>query len=581
MARLIKSKVLYIGFFLLLLGSNVSRLHATHIIGGELIYDCLGTDGLGNYQYRLTLKVYRDCNPGTSAYDNPAFITIWDGAAIPGFIDTVAIPFPGAIVLPFVNSDPCFIPPVGVCVEEAIYSTVITVPPSLTGYVFAYQRCCRNNTIINILDPGSNGATYTESVPDTILCNNSPRYNNFPPIALCINNPLVFDHSATDPDGDSLVYYICSPYNGAQFGDAQPPITSAPPFDLITFIAPFDALNPITAAPPLAINPVTGILTLTPTQIGQFVVGICCDEYRNGVLIGTHSRDFQFNVTNCTQVTPVNISSGSIVNGVLSTDSVFTEGCELGLFVITRDSVGTSDTLEIVKGGNAIEGIDYDAIPDQIVIPVGVVGDTIVVTANVDGVNEGTDTLSLTLTYIGLCGTTTVSTNVYIEDYIPMVANMTGDTVICPGLGSFPVLEPTVTGGYGGYHYLWYPTQDTTDTLVAALGQTTVFYVNVEDDCGKVISSAPVTIIKQCPIVIPNVISSNGDGNNDVFIIQNIGDYPENEVWFYNRWGTLLHYAKYYQNDWAPKVTDGVYYYVVDNKAEEPYKGFFTVFSNQ
>ena len=578
----LKNKFSRFAFVIGLLFFSFNQANATHIIGGELIYDCLGNDS-----FRITLKIYRDCGPGNAAYDNPAYLSIWDGATPSVYLGNFTIPFPGAIQLPFVNSDPCFIPPTGLCVEEAIYSTIIVVPPSLTGYIFAYQRCCRNNSILNIVTPGNTGATYFEQVPfdpaDTVnpyICNNSPRYNNFPPIALCIDRPLVFDHSATDPDGDSLVYYICSPYDGASSGNAAPMITSSPPFTSITFANPYTAGDPIAGFPPLAIDPVTGILTVTPNQLGQYVVGICCDEYRNGVRIGTHSRDFQFNVVNCEQITPVQITSGTIQGGILSTDSIFTEGCEMGLFVITRDSLNTTDTLIIGKGGNAVEGVDYDPIPNMVIIPVGVATDTITVTANVDNVIEGTDTLTLTLTYIGLCGETTVSTNVYIQDYIPLKVVMTGDTVICPGLGSFPVLDPEVTGGFGEYHYNWYPTQDTTDTLQAVLGETTIFYVNVEDDCGKIVSSSPVTIVKQCPVIIPNVITNNDDGTNDVFTIQNISDYPENEVWFYNRWGTLLHYQKFYQNDWKPDVTDGVYFYIVDTKVDQPFSGFFTVFAN-
>lgn len=578
MLKRVRLKILQLSLLVGIIGLFTNQTYATHIIGGELIYDCLGLDSVGNYQYRITLKVYRDCSPGTAGYDNPAYISIWDGSATPSFITNFTIPFPGAVQLPFVSNDPCFIPPSGICVEEAIYQTIISIPPNVNGFVFAYQRCCRNNSIINIPGPGSIGATYSEAVPDTILCNNSPRFNNFPPIALCLDNPLVFDHSATDPDGDSLVYYICTPYEGASAADSYPAITSAPPFTPVTFTPPYTALDPIAGSPALAINPITGQLTLTPTLVGQYVVGICCDEYRNGVLIGTHSREFQFNVVDCTQISPVSISSGTIINGVLTNDSVFTEGCEAGLFIIHRDSISTTDTLTIVKGGNAIEGVDYDPIPNQIIIPVGVADDTIFVTANADTDLEGIDTLNLTLTYQGLCGTTVATRNIYIEDYIPMTAILEGDTTLCPSATNAPFLTPVVTGGFGGYNFLWYPTNDTVANIYANVGETTVFYVNVEDDCEKTITSQPVTIVIQCPIIIPNVITANSDGLNDVFFIQNIEQYPENEVWFYNRWGTLLHYEKGYKNDWTPDVTDGVYFYVVDDKVNDPHKDFFTVF---
>lgn len=578
--KMIKSKFLHIAFLILLFGSSIINTRATHIIGGELIYDCLGVDSAGNHTYKLTLKVYRDCLNGVPPFDDPAYISIWDGASPSNFINNIAVPFPGSIFLPFVSSDPCFVPPSNICVEQAIYIDTITLPTSITGYIFAYQRCCRNNSIINILDPGNTGATYFEQVPDTILCNSSPRYTNFPPIALCVNQPLVFDHSATDPDGDSLVYYICTPYIGASAGDAQPLITSPPPFTPITFILPFTAINPITGLPPLAINSVTGLLTLTPTQLGQFVVGICCDEYRNGVLIGTHHRDFQFNVVDCTQILPVQLSVGAIINGVFTTDSVFTEGCEQGLFIFSHTDTSQTDTIYIAIGGNAIEGSDYDSIVNQLILLSGVFSDTIIVTAIEDNLVEGTDTIILTISVSNPCATDTVIKNLYIQDYVPMTAYMGGDTTICPGLGSAPVLDPLVTGGFGTYHYLWYPTQDTTDTLQVGLPATTVFYVNIEDDCGKIISSPPVTIVLQCPIIIPNVITANEDGLNDVFIIQNIEQYPENEVWFYNRWGTLLYYTYRYKNDWKPRVNDGVYYYVVDNKVDEPFNGFFHVFSN-
>lgn len=293
---------------LIILLSCLQVSRATHIIGGELYYDCLG----GN-TYRITLKIYRDCYLGQAPFDDPAKITVWTGTG--GYLQVIELPFPGSTNVPFISSNPCFQAPPNVCVEQAIYQTVVTLPNSPSGYIFAYQRCCRNNTIVNIVDPGNTGATYTEQVPSADLCNNSPRFTNFPPIALCIGEPLIFDHSATDPDGDSLVYELCTTFDGATPNDPQPLITSPPPFSPITFQAPYNASSPIASVPPAAIDPNTGILTVTPTQIGQYVVAVCVSEYRNGVLIGTHRRDFQFNVTNClSNVTSDNELPASFIN---------------------------------------------------------------------------------------------------------------------------------------------------------------------------------------------------------------------------------------------------------------------------
>lgn len=269
---------------------------ATHIVGGELFYDCLG----GN-NYRITLKIYRDCGPLSEApFDDPANISVF--GANNQLILNLSLDFPGATNVPFVATNPCFQAPPNVCVEEAVYVLTTTLPVSPTGIMtLAYQRCCRNNSILNIISPQNTGSTYTETIPasNNIVCNSSPRYTNFPPIALCVGDSLVFDHSATDPDGDSLVYELCSTFQGADPGNPMPVPTSNPPFAPILFQAPYTAGAPMASNPAITINPQTGILRVNPTQQGQYVVGVCAREYRNGVLIGTHRRDFQFNVTVC------------------------------------------------------------------------------------------------------------------------------------------------------------------------------------------------------------------------------------------------------------------------------------------
>ena len=49
--------------------------YATHIIGGEISYKCLG----GNL-YEFTVKVYRDCFNGVPPLDAPAYFTIFNAS---------------------------------------------------------------------------------------------------------------------------------------------------------------------------------------------------------------------------------------------------------------------------------------------------------------------------------------------------------------------------------------------------------------------------------------------------------------------------------------------------------------------
>lgn len=274
-----------------------TSVHATHIIGGFVDYQYLG-----NNQYQITLKVYRDCFGGQAAFDNPANVAIFDGNG--GFVRSIAINNPTITKIQPTLSNPCLVIPPQVCVEEGVYVTTVTLPPNATGYYFTYQRCCRNNTIKNIPNPGNQGATYFAFIPpDTVASgNSSPVFKEFPPVAICVGEPLVVDQSATDADGDSLSYTLCASYDGGSTSNPAPNPPNPPPYNKIQFLPPFSPTDPMDANPKLTIDPVTGLLTATPTIAGQYVVGVCINEYRNGVLINTYTRDFQFNVLVCPDV---------------------------------------------------------------------------------------------------------------------------------------------------------------------------------------------------------------------------------------------------------------------------------------
>ena len=267
---------------------------ATHIVGGELNYRCLT-----NNFYEISLTVFRDCQNGVPPFDAFASVGVFDSSNL--LVTQLLIPFMGDDTLNPVLFDSCLVIPPQVCVHRTTYIDTIYLPFNAGGYQLAYQRCCRNYTILNIQTPDQTGATYYTEISELALttCNSNPVFNAWPPIYICAGEPILFDHSANDIDGDSLVYELCAPFEGAVVSNSMPQPPNPPPYDSISWVFPFSTTNMMGGTDILRINAQTGLLTGTPTQAGQYVVGVCVKEYRNGILISSTKRDFQYNVGTC------------------------------------------------------------------------------------------------------------------------------------------------------------------------------------------------------------------------------------------------------------------------------------------
>ena len=320
-----------LGLVLLLSASQVT--YARHIVGGEVFYDCLGPGSLDNTRnYRMIMKIYRDCASNGAGFDNPARIGVYSHiGGIYTFVRMVTVNN-GQVTLLQSQENPCLILPPNVCVEESFYTINLNNLPIIAGsYIVSWQRCCRNNTITNIVAPNNTGATYTIEVTEEAqrVCNDGPKFNNFPPIGICVNDPLNFDHSAFDLEGDQIVYSFCAPLQGGgplgvdnpmqqEFCDGitPDPANCRPPYEDVVFNAPnYSANNPLGVASQLSINSVTGLITGTATITGQFVVGVCVKEYRNGILLSELRRDFQFNVVNCETAVEAIVKSDAVIDG--------------------------------------------------------------------------------------------------------------------------------------------------------------------------------------------------------------------------------------------------------------------------
>lgn len=308
------SLVIIIGFLVLFLPDN--QLIARHIIGGEITYECLG-DGSGNNtrRFRIRMSLYRDCAGGGADFDAQANFGIyqWDSIRYTYYSTQLATHSEVVRVLP--DDNPCLIIPPGICVESTVYEFVIDLPLFNGSYVISYSRCCRNNTITNIIDAPNSGATYFVEITDIaqINYNNSPVFNDFPPIAICLNLDFEFDHSASDQEGDQIVYSFCAPkYGGGPFGTNENPgdqfacngVTPSPdrclpPFEDVRFLPPFSVNMPMSGTPALTIDKNTGTISGVPDAFGQYVVGVCVTEFKDGKIMSEVRRDFQFNISQC------------------------------------------------------------------------------------------------------------------------------------------------------------------------------------------------------------------------------------------------------------------------------------------
>ena len=296
-----------------------SVLTAKHIVGGEITYKFISGDGVTSNRYQFTMRIYRDCfTNGGAQLDQTAIIGVFNSTS-GRYIESFGVPI-GNISEIAAPTYPCLVPP-AVCVQEGVYIWEKELPVITGTYLILYQRCCRNETIYNVLRPGDVGATYTVEITGAAQRskNNSPIFKQFPPTVICAGAPLNFDHSATDVEGNQLVYEFCQPLGGGgKAGSANcdgvvPNPPCYPPYSEVIFTTGYDYLKPLAGNPIVKIDRNTGRITGTPTTIGQFVVGVCVSEYNaQGQLLSVLRRDFQFNVAECKPTVRGNIKADSI-----------------------------------------------------------------------------------------------------------------------------------------------------------------------------------------------------------------------------------------------------------------------------
>jgi gliding motility-associated-like protein len=288
---------------------------ASHIIGGEMSYKYLSSTAT-EVKYEVTLKLFRVCTHADNLAELPAsvFFGIFSKADESQIVGSpILVPRTSKEEKTLAQVDPCIVNPPTVCFQIGIYVTTITVPVNAAGYTVSFQSCCRDNSMANVIDthrpndqdnyPGNGASYFTELPGSNDIGNSSPVFAKDEAVLVCANKKFTYDFSATDIDGDSLVYVFCEAYGGglvtkSSDKEATPPAAIAPPYTSVPYKSPFAGGSPLGAG--AFIDPVTGVISGIAPAAGKYVVTVCVYEYkRGGVLRGIHRKDFHMNVTTC------------------------------------------------------------------------------------------------------------------------------------------------------------------------------------------------------------------------------------------------------------------------------------------
>ncbi|MBL7985139.1 MAG: gliding motility-associated C-terminal domain-containing protein, partial [Flavobacteriales bacterium] len=118
-----------------------------------------------------------------------------------------------------------------------------------------------------------------------------------------------------------------------------------------------------------------------------------------------------------------------------------------------------------------------------------------------------------------------------------------------------------------------------------AVGANIFLWTVSNGACGTTADSCIITVNDCTELVIPDAFSPNGDGVNDLYVIEGLEFYPDNSLKVYNRWGSMVLERSPYNNNWdgrsensmnwGEELPESTYYYILDlGNDKEPFTGY-------
>ena len=384
--------------------SNVGR--ASHIMGGEITWNCLGSG-----QYEFDLVLYRDCN-GLDIVDPFLDLEVWGHPTITSIqcdlVGSIDLSPNCTQVNPAYPELDCGVGTGGGngpgAVQKYTYRSApvtLTGTPPAGGWAFTYDSFSRNWGLSNIDLPMNYGITlsaYMFALPNGASANpcsdSSPQFAQDPYMLVCNGTNVSYDANAFDPDNDSLAFSWGIPLDHFPSGSFDPPTNPAP----VPFVAGYAYDNPTPDTNfdpgniPASMDPQTGNITFLSNNNGNYGIVQKIDSYRDGQLISTIHREFQMIIIDCINYNNNPPVITPVFDGGTSFDTTIFAGDLINFDIIIEDlellQDGTPQTVTLNPTGNyfgtnlidPMNGCDYTpcATLDQAPIISGVQGVTAV-----------------------------------------------------------------------------------------------------------------------------------------------------------------------------------------------------------
>ncbi len=479
---------------------------------------------------------------GDSAYDSAVFLEAGSFTSTP-FIPTLT-PGPGILG----NNT----------ILESCYPVTIN---------FTQTGAANDTSVVQIITGGTatGGVDYVPDFPDSLVFLPGDSVQTF-----TFNCPI-------DGDGDeTIILTLISPSPCAGIT-----ITNEFIFNIIQSA-------PVTIVGGFETIPCGGSTTLTPTVAGgypPYTVSWSNGETGNSITVSPNgSAVYTATATDdcgSTAIAQFFVEMDPLppLNMAIIGPGTVMEACDnTGVNFIRPQGVPGDAVIEITYSGQANNGSDFQW-NNTVTIPDGVLNTIVPFNPLEDNSADDGETVTITGTYTDSCGrTTSASVTITIVDAPPIGVTTEDFSVECQP--DSMLITATGIGGVGSLSYAWSNGSQGFSTYVS-MNTFANYTVTVTDDCGRSASDI-ATISLICDVVIPNVFSPNGDGHNDLFVIDGI-EYTSNTVRIYNRWGQLVFESSNYRNQWnGGDLPDGTYFYevVLQHKKDDPYTGHVTILRN-